>query len=86
MAECESEEQEPVVATVFIAVNEDRDWDAGADEDEAAERLRENYGGNQVTMVKLDVDVTAVVPKLIEVSATLPEREDGSYSLEIKQS
>ena len=82
----ESNENEPVIAEAYIAVNEDGDWAVGQDEEEASDRLREEHGGYQARVAQLSIDITALVPQPIEVSATLPKGEDGSYSLEIKQS
>ncbi len=79
-------EREPVVAEMCIAVNEDGDWCVGQDEDEACERMDEEYGGGQRRIIKLNVDIAAVIPQVIEVSATLPQKEDGGYSLVIQES
>lgn len=45
-------------AIVCIAMNEDADYDVGATEDEATERLSENIGGRLGRVVRLVVRMT----------------------------
>lgn len=76
---------EKVIAEIWVAVNEDGGYEVGKDESDAGERLTDNEGGCHCRMVKMMVDITAVVPAPIEVTAALPEREDGSFDLVLSQ-
>lgn len=75
---------DPVLAEIYLAVNEAGDCEVGTDAEDASERLRENYDCGQIRIVCLKVDIAAVVPKEIEVEAALPAREDGTFELQIK--
>lgn len=77
------DEREPVIADIWLAANEDGGYQVGIDEEEAGSRLDECEGGYQRRMVKISVDITAILPAPIEVEAAIPEREDGSYELTI---
>jgi hypothetical protein len=76
------EEQTTAEIEVFVAVNEDGEYEVGIDENEAGERLDENQGGYQRRVFALKL--TVPLPKPAEVSAVLPERE-GQLSLEIRE-
>jgi hypothetical protein len=75
------EEQTTAEIEVFVAVNEDGEYEVGVDENEAGERL-DGIGGYQRRVFALKL--TVPLPKPAEVSATLPERE-GQLSLAIRE-
>jgi 3-methyladenine DNA glycosylase/8-oxoguanine DNA glycosylase len=52
-------------AVVYIAINEDADYEVGATEDEATERLNDNVGGRLGRLVRLTVRMSP------------PKAEDG---------
>ena len=83
-AEMQNSNREPATAELYLAINENGEYDVGCDSDDAAERLRDNCGGDQVRVICLNIDITAVVPVVIEVEAALPQREDGTFELQIK--
>lgn len=56
---------------IWLAVNEDGDYEVGIAEDEATERLTENIGGYCCKLVKLTVMVTA--PKVENVDVDVPD-------------
>lgn len=66
---------------IFVAVNEDGAYEVGVDEVEAGERLDENQGGHQRHFIKLTL--TVPLPKVIEVSGSLPVNASGEYSLTV---
>ncbi len=70
---------------IYAVVDRDGDYEVGKDEDEALERYGDNIGA-YASRHTIKMSLTVPLPKPIEVSATLPEKEDGGYSLEIKQS
>jgi hypothetical protein len=80
----DTETTEPAIAEIFLAVNENGEYDVGCDSEDAAERLRDSCGGDQLRIVSMSIDITAVVPEVIEVEAALPAREDGTFELTIK--
>ena len=84
MTETLSMAPESEIAEIYLAVNENGEYDIGCDAEDAAERLRENCGGDHCRIVRMNIDITAVVPKEIEVEAALPEREDGTFELAIR--
>lgn len=69
--------------TISVVIDEDGDYEVGKDRDEAMERYAENIGGDLPRSI-IEMAVDAPTPRTIEVAATLPAKEDGSYSLEIK--
>jgi hypothetical protein len=75
---------EPHKAEIYLAVNENGEYDVGLDTEDAAERLRENCGGDQIRILCLNLDISAVVPEPVELEAALPKRDDGSFELAIK--
>lgn len=76
------DEQTTAEIEVYVAVNEDGEYEVGTDEHEAGERLDSNSGGYQRQVFALKL--TVPLPKPVEVSATLPERE-AQLSLEIRE-
>jgi hypothetical protein len=75
---------DPVLAEIYLAVNEAGDCEVGTDAEDASERLRETYDCGQIRIICMKVDIAAVVPREIEIEAALPAREDGTFELQIK--
>jgi hypothetical protein len=68
---------------IYLVVDTSGDYEVGVNEDDATERFGENIAGDAIRhMIKMTI--TVPLPRTIEVSAALPEREDGGYGLEIK--
>lgn len=80
----EAESKDPVVVQVYVAINENAEHDSGIESEDAAERLRDNCGGDQIRIICLNLDITALVPQVIELEAALPKKEDGTFELAIK--
>lgn len=76
---------EKVIAEFCIAVSEEGDYYVAHNSEDAAEGLRENGSGDQCRIVTISLDISTIIPAAIEVSAALPEREDGSYEMAISQ-
>ena len=57
---------------IFIAINEDGDYETGIDDSDAHDRLEENWGGASVRIVKLKVTMSP--PQVIEgPTVTVPD-------------
>jgi hypothetical protein len=68
---------------IYLVVDTNGDYEVGVNEDDAPERFSENISGDSIRhMIKMTI--TVPLPRTIEVTAALPEREDGGYGLEIK--
>lgn len=73
-----------VTAEFYIAVNEDGDWTVGKDDSDVVTELRDDCGGAQIRSVRINLDISAVIPQPIEVEAALPRTEDGTFEMQIK--
>lgn len=59
-----------VTATLYVCYNEDADMTADTDRDSAIERMRDDWGGEQIRVIEMTVRVPR--PKDLTVSVTLP--------------
>jgi len=57
--------------TVYIAMNEDGDYECATDASDATERLVENSGGQMVRVVEINIAMTA--PEMAVVSGAVPD-------------
>ena len=68
---------------IYVVLNSRGEYEVGVSEVEALERFDDQVGGFDHRRV-YQLNLTAPLPKAIEVAATLPQMQDGGYSLEIK--
>lgn len=65
-----TDETNMIENTLYVVYNEDGDMTADTDRDEAIERMNDTYGGEQVRVVEIRVEVPR--PKDLQASITLP--------------
>ena len=64
---------------IFVAMNEDGDYETGIDDSDARDRLEENWGGASVRIVKLKVTMSP--PQVIE-GPTVTVPDDAGKTIE----
>jgi len=71
--------RDPQEITLFVAMNEDGEWEADADASEATNRVAENSGGTMVRVVQ--VTLTLSPPVMSEVEGTVPDQAGETVEL-----
>ena len=66
---------------VFLAVDDDGDWYAGTDANEAVDRYNEAFGAKHLRVVKLNVTLT--LPEPTEVDVTIPDEAGKAVTAEV---
>jgi hypothetical protein len=70
-----------VLAEVYIAMNEEGEYEVGTTEEEAGERLMDNHGGYMSRIVRLPVRMTP--PKAMEAPAVdIPDEAGTTIAFE----
>lgn len=68
---------------IYVVVDSDNDYEVGTSEEDALSRFEEHFAGER-NRTTYRFEITGLDAKIVGVSATLPEREDGLYVMEIK--
>jgi hypothetical protein len=67
-------------AEIYIAMNEDGDFEVGINEEEASERLMEHAGGQMIRIVKIAAKMTP--PAITEAAVDVPDEAGETTEVE----
>jgi hypothetical protein len=72
-------------ATIYIAINEDDDYETATDAETAIELLRNNFGGQYVKVYALKLnDLPAPSIEETEIEVNITQRELAGHSVTVK--
>ena len=76
-------EEDLTEIVVAFVIDEDGNYTVAKWPDDAVESYHRDFLSGRATNI-VTMKIRVPLPKRIEVSATLPQQEDGNYSLEVK--
>ena len=65
---------------IYVVVDSDGDYEVGINDEEATERYGETISASLPRRL-IKMTITVPLPRMIEVTAAIPEKDDGSYEL-----
>ena len=68
---------------IYVVVDSDGDYEVGINDEEATERYGETISTSLPRRL-IKMTITVPLPRAIEVTAAIPEKDDGSYELIVK--